>query len=206
MTKTYTEAQLQAYVEAYLERDFRDWCDIFGAYPPRGDVRLIGSQVPCVSGIIDILATVKNTPMVIELKAVPVTERVIGQVMRYRSAVSDAFSTRCWDIRGETGLDFDFCYGEDQVLCVIIAPDYDRASMNSITHLGWPLVATMQDDGRFDIRSAWRKRARRIGYESPTVSDLLDGTARQLLGANIGRAWGKTYRQESTKQYSVSEA
>ena len=82
----YTEPQLQRYVEENLEREGHKWFDGPPGYhwwcEPQHQLKLLGAQVACEVGVIDILASVNRRPLIIELKAKQAEDAVNGQVAR----------------------------------------------------------------------------------------------------------------------------
>jgi hypothetical protein len=208
MMLPYTEAQLQAYVERHLERDFQKW---IGSVP-FSNVRFLGAQVHCANGIIDVLGTANSRPLVIELKAVPVTEKVVGQVSRYRNAVRETFAGLCFDIcMNQSRMDVRDLRGEEGITCVVIAPSYDHNCLSSLGHFGWPLVAEMDDAGVFTIYPQNISRRHSYGQGSPQVYEKLVTAAFEHVGACVAKTWRTNWEDAENKKrnpfhYHISEA
>jgi RecB family endonuclease NucS len=195
--RPYTEAQLQAYVERHLEDGLSQWC------PSLQNVKLLGSQVRCETGIIDVLGVISNRPLVIELKAVTTTAKVVEQVMRYRNAVQDVFANLCLDI-GWSIEQARWLHGEDGVQCVVIAPEFTPVALRSLAEFGWSLVARLDENGEFIIREAEQtKRASEYHQRSPALVRLLRPVAQYYTGTCLGMEWQHRW-QEATK--SAQEA
>jgi Holliday junction resolvase-like predicted endonuclease len=75
----------------FTEKQLEDWLvdnwqqaskrALFPYLPPSYDIELIGRQVFCSVGIIDLLAFTGRTFLVIELKAVTADEKAVEQVI-----------------------------------------------------------------------------------------------------------------------------
>jgi hypothetical protein len=76
----WKEKELEDYVVDHLD-------DVFSLITENPHVTLLGRQVRCRYGIIDILAFQGSTLFVIELKAVKADDNTAGQLQRYRHAI-----------------------------------------------------------------------------------------------------------------------
>lgn len=177
---TYRESDLQSYIENRIERDFTEWLPLFGQF------RLLGTQVPCVFGIMDILGACNNRPVVVELKAEPASERVVGQVLRYRAAVADVFQGQVFDLSfSHEQRDNDIQLGDIEPICVVIAPSYHDMALASLTRIGWPLVAQRLDEGHFSITQNPSKSLR-VPREQTHLAKLLQPISSAYYGQSIG--------------------
>jgi Holliday junction resolvase-like predicted endonuclease len=145
----YLESDLQAYVAAHFESDLGRWLGADG--PMQAPVQLLGQHVPCSAGELDLLASIAGNLVIVELKAQPVTERVVGQVMRYKLAVENFLSWQVWQAARARGLRGPVYETETRVMCLVIGPSYEPTAGDTLADLGWPFVAQPLDNGDFVI-------------------------------------------------------
>lgn len=79
----------------WLEKDLEDYVvshlnDVFGLIIDNPHVTLLGRQVRCRYGIIDLLAYQDSTLFIVELKAVKADDNTAGQLQRYCRAIQHA--------------------------------------------------------------------------------------------------------------------
>jgi hypothetical protein len=78
-----TERELEDYAVAHIDEVFACLYS-----PPKHPVTILGRQVPCRHGIIDLLAYLGRVLFVIEFKAVKADDKVAGQLERYKRAIA----------------------------------------------------------------------------------------------------------------------
>lgn len=212
--RAYTEPQLQAYVAENLEREGHKWFDgPPGARwwcEPQHELRLLGTEVQCAAGRIDILASLNRRPLIIELKARRAEDAVNGQVARYRSAVTSRYGRIRHRARMNQEaavraapkpagwqflLDPETDYSRNEALTCIIAPEFSPACRHGLgmTH---GFVARLDDSGHFEIVPLWDWRnAKPIDWDAwetipaDQLTDLLVQDALDSVGADIGSKW-----------------
>ena len=87
----------------WLERELEDYVianfdDVFCYIDEMHTAAVLGRQVHCRYGIIDLLAYQESTLFIFEFKAVRADDNVAGQLARYRRAINDVSLPAEWDI------------------------------------------------------------------------------------------------------------
>lgn len=80
----WNEKQLEDYA-------VENWDQVFNCVDPGRKSTVIGRQIPCRHGIIDLLAYRGEALYIVEFKAVKADDTVAGQLQRYRRAVEGLF-------------------------------------------------------------------------------------------------------------------
>lgn len=175
----------------FTEKQLEDWLvtnwraehnrALFPHLPKQArDVELIGRQVHCQYGIIDLLAFVGRTFLVVELKAEQADERVVEQVTRYQRAIEDAALTAEFDV--SLGMGLGYPSGQATVTApVVIAPSFTKKALRTLNVIGSPVIAS------FDGHS--------FSFSSPDVqlkqsTTRLQDTLRPYVASAIGREVG----------------
>lgn len=175
----YLEGELQSYTERHIERDFTRWLPLLKPF------RLLGAQVQCANGFIDILGVSGYRPVIVELKAELATEKVVGQVLRYRAAVQDTFERQVYDLVLPDHQDDRIIIEDTAPACVVIAPAYHDKAVAGLEHFAWLLEAQPLDNGGFSI--VGHKSVRKhYAYDQPKLADLLQSVSAEYLGWRIG--------------------
>ena len=148
----YLENDLQAFVERNFVGHLADWFGMSDR-PLALSVRVLGAQVPCAAGLIDVLAMIGDQLVIVELKAQPVTERTVGQVLRYKTAVEDIVTRQLWRaLRCNKGR-APVVEPEVHAMCMVIGPSFDPNAETTLCELGWPLLAVSLGNGNFAIHA-----------------------------------------------------
>lgn len=186
----YREADLQTYVERNFMQ-LATW-----GLPCAFPVRLLGAQVPCANGIIDVLGVLGYLPVIVELKAVTVTEKVAGQILRYRAAVEDTFMQQCCDLAYDLGYWTEIELGVNPAMCVVIAPQYERSAVDALCGCAWLLQAELIADGSFAIQTFTDGR-RHTALSQSRLATLLAPVVREYVGWRLGSAIAARHRLAS---------
>jgi len=117
-------------------------------------IRLLGRQVRCRTGIIDLLFSQGATLLIVETKAVKATEKTIGQVARYREAIKEAtdealntYATQ----RQKENLLWPGKIEKPEPICLVVAPAFDQDAINALATMGHAIVAEKVEDGLFNL-------------------------------------------------------
>lgn len=144
MTSFFSESDLQAYVERCFVEELPRWLPL-----PARDVRLLGAQVPCATGRIDLLGALNYQPVIVELKAETASEKVSGQLQRYRAAVEAVFDDCFWEIAFARRV--QDAVGQFQTSCIVIAPDFAPNAIDALSPFAWLLRVEPASAGQFRI-------------------------------------------------------
>lgn len=138
MTNQWQESDLERFVLG----DLTGLATVLSA----SNLELLGTQVKCKFGRIDMLCYEALTVYVVEFKAVRASESTVGQVIRYASAVRQVNPYPYLP-------DEDWAYRDNpvHVTTVIVAPSFDKNVLASVDH---PIVATRNPDGEFVLEWA----------------------------------------------------
>lgn len=196
---TFLEADLQAYVERNFTQ-LTSWGLPFALTP-----RLLGRQVPCANGIIDVLGVLGHLPVIVELKAVTVTEKVAGQILRYRAAVEDTFMQQCCDLAYDLGYWTEIELGVNPAMCIVIAPQYERSAVDALCGCAWLLQAEPIANGAFAIQTFTDGR-RHTALPQPKLATLLAPVVREYVGWRLGSAIAARHRLASGITLPFEEA
>jgi hypothetical protein len=118
------EKHLEDYAVAHIN-------DVFACVDKEMRVTIIGQQVPCRHGIIDLLAYYRGQLLVIEFKAVQADDKVAGQLERYKRAIR--FLTLPEFITPEIMLRYPDLF-ENMIATVAIAPTFTTQALRSVDH------------------------------------------------------------------------
>jgi Holliday junction resolvase-like predicted endonuclease len=119
-----TEKHLEDYAVAHID-------DVFACVDKDMRVTIIGQQVPCRHGIIDLLAYYRGQLLVIEFKAVQADDKVAGQLERYKRAIQ--FLT----VPDFITLDIMRSYPnlfDNMIATVAIAPSFTTQALRAVDH------------------------------------------------------------------------
>lgn len=130
---------------------------------------------------IDVLAMIGELLVVVELKAQPVTERTVGQVMRYKAAVENALTRQIWVTARARGTVYE---GEARVQCMVIGPSFHPYAAETLDHFGWSLVARRLDDGSFAIADVYEGASEILLFHAEPDLNRLTG---QLAADEVDR-------------------
>lgn len=186
----YLESELQSYTERHIERDFARWLPFLKPF------RMLGSQVQCANGFIDILGVSGYRPVIVELKAELATEKVVGQVLRYRAAVQDTFERQVCDLVIPDHQNDNIILGDIEPACVVIAPAYHDKAVAGLGHFAWLLEAQLLDRGNFSI-VAHKSARKHYAYDQPKLDDLLQSVSAEYLGWRIGATIATNHKRLS---------
>lgn len=95
-------------------------------YGKHSAVELIGTQISCPVGIIDMLAADERAIFVIEFKAVRATEEHVGQLMRYVGCIREAV---CGEFYNRLKRHWSPIHSETFVTPVLVAPSFEKKAM-----------------------------------------------------------------------------
>lgn len=125
----------------------------------RNYCRLLGRQVPCGTGIIDLLFTYGKQLYIVELKAVKATDATVGQTIRYKEAVKSATDDALFKyaaipqkLRIPRSL---YLSGLDPE-CIIVAPTFTTEAINTMSLIGQAVIARKDEEGAFRLSPAER--------------------------------------------------
>lgn len=111
-------------------------------------VRLLGRQIPCYYGIIDLLIQVGVSVWLVELKAVPANQKAVGQLQRYQKSILEVSPYQ--DL---TPQEFDL-YGpriDTTVHTVLVAPSITD---DAVMGVDFAFIATKNGD-EFEFTSTY---------------------------------------------------
>lgn len=171
----FTEKQLEDWMVANWHNGCSNMLFPYVANPERS-IELVGRQVRCANGIIDLLAFVGRTFAIVELKATTVDERVIEQVIRYQRAIEDASIDTEFDISLSAG----WGYPSGQATAtfpVVIAPGFTARAIRTLSLIGQPVIASF-DNGAFMFSTPQ--------YERATTSNNLQSVIRPFVASAMG--------------------
>lgn len=155
-------------------------------------VELVGRQVRCKSGTIDLLAFSLRTFLVIELKSTTADERVIEQVMRYQHAVERAAMAAEFDISLSMGMGYPS--GEATMTSlVVIAPRFTAKALNTLYVIGSPVIVSF--DGH---EFAFSVPGVEIAQPSAKLREVLRPYVASAIGREIGEKANNTIKSSST--------
>lgn len=135
----FKERELENYIVANLKTftaqasDFWPLDDL--------DVTLLGRQVPCKYGIIDLLIQVGAMLWVVELKAVRADQKCVGQLRRYERAIAELNPYEVLDTAGEMEIYANSV--EPITATVLVAPSFTPDAMCAVD---WAIVTEKRDD------------------------------------------------------------
>lgn len=117
-----------------------------------GGYKLLGTQIPCVTGVIDMLFCRRNGLYLVEFKAECATEKTIGQVIRYREVIQhlNLFDYIPTD---EEWLKVYPLLPEVPVGCFIVAPSFSKDCLKALRYIGYGIVADKNDSGYFNLNA-----------------------------------------------------
>jgi hypothetical protein len=188
MAKNWKESDLEQYTVNNLDK--LKSC-LFSS--SKIEMNLIGTQIKCTFGRIDMLAWAERSLMVIEFKAVHAGEKELGQVMRYSTLIESVI-----DVYQHMS-DVSFNFSSDvpyKVYPVIVAPSFDKkiSASNCILIQATPIE--MWDGIVFNFD----------GYEPNSDADFLYGNddlkgklvdfERYVAGLAIGDTMRRTINRE----------
>jgi hypothetical protein len=141
---SYTEYEL----EEYLSSHFLELTSLIshGASQPI----LLGTQVQCPTGQIDMLGLARTTLLVVELKAVIATEKTVGQVIRYSSAIEhiaeELVYDRLWEIYRTFPPPVNIDVLTFKCLPIIVAPGFSKEALKAMYYRGFTVGASKTND------------------------------------------------------------
>ena len=150
----------------WSERQLEDWLvndptmildAALGRGHDRSKVRLLGRQVRCRTGIMDLLISHDATLFIVELKAVKATEETIGQVTRYRENILHTIGSGIIKYATDDQCErFAYTDGPDSkdVMCIIIAPSFTPQAVNTCAFIGFPIQVSTDSYGNFYLDPA----------------------------------------------------
>lgn len=110
-------------------------------------LELMGRQVKCHTGIIDLMFASGLGLYIVEVKAVCADEKAVGQVVRYVEAIKMATEKTFWKYVPSPE---DKAHLIDEIfppVPVIIAPSFTQAAVDAIAPTGWPIEARREGGG-----------------------------------------------------------
>lgn len=161
---------------------------------------LVGTQIPCMYGDIDMICTWRNTIFVIEFKAVKADESTVGQVCRYASAInaiadpyqhipSDLFDT----IAPQVWL---------HVQPVVVAPHFDKRVFMSDCML---IQAKRLESGAFELsRAVSPQRLLDKEHLNKPLEKSLTPFLLGLVGEAVGHTQARNLRTVTNISVSVN--
>jgi hypothetical protein len=182
MAKNWKESDLERYTVNNLNK--LKSC-LFSS--PDFEINLIGTQIKCTFGRIDMLAWVERSLMVVEFKAVRAGEKELGQVMRYSTLIESIIDV--YRHTNDNIFDFvgDIPY---KVYPVLVAPSFDKKISASSCILIQVLPVESQNGLAFNMGR----------YEPDCIDDFLygnDDLKEKLIDFEkylVGRAIGDEIR------------
>ena len=176
----------------FTEKQLEDWLvdnwdaehgkALFPYYPSiRKGVELIGRQVHCQHGIIDLLAFTERSFIIVELKAVIADEKVVEQVIRYQRSIEEAALATEFDVSLGMGLGYPSGEATDTT-SVVIAPGFTRKALKTLGLIGMPVIASF-DGCNFSFSMADIQRGKSM--------DGLRHMLRPYIASAIGREMGR---------------
>lgn len=143
---------------------------------------MIGVQIPCLLGRIDMLCTWRMSLFVIEFKAVKATEKELGQTLRYSSLLQNLIDPY-QHIAGENF--FPIANRIDyRVIPVIVAPDFDKTLFVSNCTL---VQAAKTGDGVFALnRAQFPFGLKDFERKNTQLQSLIAPYEKGLVGRAIG--------------------
>lgn len=143
---------------------------------------LIGTQIPCVLGRIDMLCTWRMNLFIIEFKAVKATEKELGQTLRYSSLLQNVLDPyRHVSDKNFYAIANRVSYG---IIPVIIAPDFDKTLFLSNCLL---IKATKTETGGFSFgRASSPFKWSDLEHQNNQLVSSLEGFEKGIVGRAIG--------------------
>lgn len=147
------------------------------------EIDLIGTQITCALGRIDMLFTTGINIFPVEFKAVKATEKDLGQVLRYVSMIEKVI-----DPYSRIQLDDNYLNIANKVFFkvqpVIVAPAFDKTLFLSDCVL---VAAAKNDDGSFNLSKApspfqWAK----VDLQNAALKTSLESFEKFIVGNAIG--------------------
>lgn len=147
----------------WLEKELEDWLmtdpvvildAIFGPGHERSKCRLIGRQVRCAVGVMDLLISYGMMLYIVELKAVKATEEAVGQITRYRENLLDVIVAGVLkQVTDEQCNRFAYVDGpsDQNVHCIVIAPSFTPQAILTCAQMGHILEVSVDNDGQFHL-------------------------------------------------------
>lgn len=171
---------LEKELEHYAKNNI---CDLASklVMEPEG-FELIGTQIPCVLGRIDMLCTWRMNLFVIEFKAIKATERELGQTLRYSSLLQTVLDPyRHISNENFYAIADRVSYG---IISVIVAPDFDKTLFVSNCLL---IKVTKLDTDKFAFDQApspfkWSD----LNHQNNQLISSLEGFEKGIAGRAIG--------------------
>ena len=159
MANEWREAELEEWVKDSPIRLMRLLLPHMGEH---STIRILGQQLPCATGIIDLLVWADYSVFVVEFKAVSARTRELGQVTRYADQVERVIENYyLWEqagVSGEAVRSFIDFLGDPLcpvlVVPVLVAPSF-APNINSLTKKFCLVQATKAGEG-FELKSHGR--------------------------------------------------
>lgn len=187
---TFKESELERYL---LLHPNELQAALFEQYNPDEPIKILGSQIRCPTGRIDMLAYWKRTLFVIELKARQATERTVGQVYRYvlptRFYAERVAIDKLFDMFGMDALAYPNI--EPLARAVVIAPTFTDEALRALSYDGYAICVRETEEG-FELYrpSRWANL-----FEATELERALWPMADWMIGESYGRQIELTYRQ-----------
>lgn len=172
----FAERELEDYAEANLGKLSASilWSDA-------KIMDMLGRQVPCAFGRIDMLASHLYTIYVIEFKAVKATEKELGQVMRYCSIVEYTLDP----YKHMSFANFDTLGAETiwNVCPVLVAPGFS----DNLFSTNCMLIHAEKDGNGFAFNRAYRTGMSQVfKLQNAKLSEAILPFEKQVAGIGIG--------------------
>lgn len=181
----WKEKELEDYVAAHPD----ELRDVLGehlirqhnasAYP----FNVLGTQIPCDYGVIDMICTWIDTIYVVEFKAVRADEKAMGQAMRYVHYLECMFCPELYLQKFYPQIKSEIKW---KVTPVLVAPSFARSLNNCHTPL---ITAEREDDGSFSLFVDFDSYEIDPHFEEKlhAVSELLKPFSLELVGRHVGQ-------------------
>lgn len=173
-------------LELYTCRNMAQIADLsWEFHPPNFSWQLLGTQIPTSAGIIDALLLSGGLLFIIEFKSVKATDRTVGQLQRYRTALALISFDDKLEVQGVSGFVHQSVQSDlpASISSMIIAPDFSQEAL-----LGCDVcIQTHKKYGMFhfervsaSIDHHYKKNQHLAKTLSPWVQDAIDNaTARE---------------------------
>lgn len=175
-------------MNSFIEKDLEDFAEanidalsLYMTLSDKAEVSMLGRQVPCAFGRIDMLAFYMHTIFVIEFKAVKAGEKELGQVMRYCSCVERTINPAEHMSFETYNAVFDYLIYD--VRPIIVAPSFSESLLASNCTL---ITAAQSCDG-FEFSSPWKRGTSKIVAKgNERLLEALQPASRFIAGLAIG--------------------
>lgn len=184
--REWLEKELEKYI-IENPNDLRDALAQYRTLPADANecpFRVLGTQIHCDFGKIDMLCTWIDILYVVEFKAITADEKALGQVMRYVHYIETSFSPHLYLAHHYPAFKNDRL--EWKIEPVLIAPGFSR----SILNCHCPLITSEQnDDNSFSLFMDIDNYELSPRYEENlhAINDLLKPFALELIGRHVGQ-------------------